>query len=992
MLDKRQSKQELIEDLQTRLHEAEETLRAIRQGEVDAIIVSGPSGDQVFSLFGTESIYRLIVETMKEAAFTLTFDGRILFCNAQFSQFIRCSNSEIVGHNLGEFVAETDKEAASSLLLDVQKESIKRRMVFCGGDGASLPAHISANVLNQPDGASICVVASDLTELENSTELIQQLRMQREGLQLANARTTAVLEQMSDCFAAFDREWRYTHVNPAATSAFRMTRSQLMGKSLWELWPAAYDLPLGVNFRRSMEERKPLQFECFYPEPLNRWFDCRCYPTEEGLATFFSDITDQKQTITDRKRTESILKAQTERLASVLDTQREIARTDTNYKGLLQLVLERMSRLTNAEGASLEIADGEEMVYEAASGIAAGFVGLRLKVAGSLSGRCMTSGELMRSDDTETDPRVDREACRKIGLRSMILVPLRYGNQSYGVLKLMSSCTGGFSESVGDILLMTAEFLSATIARKRAEEALRDSEERLRLLGDNLPDSAVYQYVRSDGAAGRFTYFSAGIEKLNGIRIEDALRDAGTLHGQIPPEYYQRLMTEEARCIHEQSDFDMDVPMRRPDGEVRWMRLRSRPRRMDDGSTVWDGVQMDITARKLADQRLQELTNSLEKRVEERTLELEQRSRQLRQLAADLTLAEQRERQRLAMLLHDGLQQTLAAAKFSLALLERGGDVQERAAAVASLIDDSIETSRSLTAELSPPILHKGGFLPALEWLAKWMQTKHGLTVRLACQEPMQRASEEISVLLFQSVRELLFNIVKHAGVRTADVEVIQLDGQIQVEVADEGAGFDPDELRTREDKSTGMGLFSISERLSYLGGRIEMESAVGKGSRFRLISPYAIMPEQSSEVGKSPKSEISVAVASAEEPDSTARIRVALVDDHMVMRQGLAGLLGAEPDIKIVGEASDGESAVKLVRKIRPDVILMDIGMPGMDGIQATRIIHQEMPEIQIIGLSMFNEGEESAAIRKAGAVAYLIKSGPSEAVIEAIRSCLRK
>jgi DNA-binding NarL/FixJ family response regulator len=109
-------------------------------------------------------------------------------------------------------------------------------------------------------------------------------------------------------------------------------------------------------------------------------------------------------------------------------------------------------------------------------------------------------------------------------------------------------------------------------------------------------------------------------------------------------------------------------------------------------------------------------------------------------------------------------------------------------------------------------------------------------------------------------------------------------------------------------------------------------------------------------------------------------------------MRQGLARLLRAEPDMEIAGEASDGESAIGLVRELRPDVVLMDVSMPGMDGIQATRIIHSELPWIGIIGLSMFQEGEQAAAMRKVGAVDYVTKSGPSEAVIAAIRACVRR
>ena len=119
--------------------------------------------------------------------------------------------------------------------------------------------------------------------------------------------------------------------------------------------------------------------------------------------------------------------------------------------------------------------------------------------------------------------------------------------------------------------------------------------------------------------------------------------------------------------------------------------------------------------------------------------------------------------------------------------------------------------------------------------------------------------------------------------------------------------------------------------------------------------------------------------------------VRIVLVDDHMVMRQGLAGLLRSEPDFEVVGEASDGASAVKLVRELHPHVVLMDVSMPGMNGIDSTKIIHREMPDIRIIGLSMFEEGEQATAMRDAGAAAYLTKSGPSEALIGAIRKCIR-
>jgi len=161
--------------------------------------------------------------------------------------------------------------------------------------------------------------------------------------------------------------------------------------------------------------------------------------------------------------------------------------------------------------------------------------------------------------------------------------------------------------------------------RKRADQALRESEERLRLLGDNIPDSAVYQYVHLAGGGVHFLHFSAGVERLNGVTAEQVMRDAAVLHRQILPEYLEQLREAEAQSARDCSDFDMEVPMRLPSGELRWMQLHSRPRRQPDGRVVWDGVQTDVTARKKAEEALIKLNEELDVRVAERTRELREK-------------------------------------------------------------------------------------------------------------------------------------------------------------------------------------------------------------------------------------------------------------------------------------------------------------------------------------------------------------------------------
>ena len=110
------------------------------------------------------------------------------------------------------------------------------------------------------------------------------------------------------------------------------------------------------------------------------------------------------------------------------------------------------------------------------------------------------------------------------------------------------------------------------------------------------------------------------------------------------------------------------------------------------------------------------------------------------------------------------------------------------------------------------------------------------------------------------------------------------------------------------------------------------------------------------------------------------------LADDHVVVRQGIAKLLGDEPEIEVVGAAGDGQEAVEMAAKLLPDVILMDLSMPKLNGIEATQAIHKEFPQIRIVGISMFEETERAQAIFEAGAVGYLTKSGAAETLVAAV------
>jgi signal transduction histidine kinase len=234
--------------------------------------------------------------------------------------------------------------------------------------------------------------------------------------------------------------------------------------------------------------------------------------------------------------------------------------------------------------------------------------------------------------------------------------------------------------------------------------------------------------------------------------------------------------------------------------------------------------------------------------VAEQALALERSNRQVRALASALTLAEQRERRRISQILHDHVQQMLYGIQMRTYLIgldtpeESKIYIHEHLVEMESLVEEAIQSTRTLTVELSPPVLQSEGLGAAFNWLVNQMGRLYDLQVDLELSQDYQLASEDLRVLVFQLVRELLFNVVKHAQVTHARIVMSLENDQFVVRVEDQGIGFDPAVLEDGERRNTGgFGLYSIRERLGLFGGEVTIASGPGHGTQVVLSLPQSV-------------------------------------------------------------------------------------------------------------------------------------------------------
>ncbi|MHC4630419.1 MAG: PAS domain S-box protein [Planctomycetota bacterium] len=347
--------------------------------------------------------------------------------------------------------------------------------------------------------------------------------------------------------------------------------------------------------------------------------------------------------------------------------------------------------------------------------------------------------------------------------------------------------------------------------RKQAEDALKESEKRFRNLSEAAFEGIAFteKGVLVDANEAFTKIFGYSLEESKGKQVVEL----------VAPEH-RELVTENIRSgyegIYEHKGLHKDGSL--IDLEVHGLSVTYQGREMRLTAI------RDITERKQADQKL------LEDQVK------------LKSLASELSLAEERERRRIATELHDRIGQSLVISKMNLEALrksEYGKKTDETLGEICNSLAQTIADTRTLTFDLSSPILYELGFEVAVaEWLAEEIRDKHGIAIQFEDDGRPKPLDDDIRILLFRDVRELLINVVKHARTDKVKVSIRRVGNKIYVTIEDNGVGFDPAKTASSAAKRAEFGLFSIRQRLEQLGGHLEIESEPGRGCTVTMTAP----------------------------------------------------------------------------------------------------------------------------------------------------------
>jgi CheY-like chemotaxis protein len=374
----------------------------------------------------------------------------------------------------------------------------------------------------------------------------------------------------------------------------------------------------------------------------------------------------------------------------------------------------------------------------------------------------------------------------------------------------------------------------------------------------------------------------------------------------------------------------------------------------------------------------------------------------LRQLSARLLRLQDEERRRIARDLHDTTGQKIAVLSMTLDRLlklvdHHKTDVTDAIVESRSIVTKVGEEIRTLSYLLHPPLLDECGLASAVGWYIEGFTKRSGIHVQVTVDDDLPRFSTDAETALFRVVQESLTNVHRYSGSSRAEIRITRIDNNVHLEVVDHGKGLRAAAAETSPSAapSLGVGIPGMRERIRQLGGQLDVEFRLD-GTRVRASLPLAAETSEDADQEQSPSAGAAVNSVNAaanghgKSPAAEPAKRILIADDHEVMRRGVRGLVESHKEWSVCGEAIEGYEAVSKTRELNPDLLILDIGMPGISGIEAAIQILKEDPMVKIIFFTMHDSPQLMREIANVGARGYVTKARAGNDLVDAVRAVL--
>lgn len=401
---------------------------------------------------------------------------------------------------------------------------------------------------------------------------------------------------------------------------------------------------------------------------------------------------------------------------------------------------------------------------------------------------------------------------RREGVRSLAVVPVRYGDKVVAVLNLGSRTVDEIEQQARSVIETIAAQIGPTVARVQAESAVQASERNFQSLFRSVED-----FLFIGDAKGNLVHMNPVAERRLGYSSDEVRGKSMTI---LHPRSQRKAALATIAAMLSGTVDTCEIPLQARNGTL--IDVETRVVRGEwNGKLALFGISRDVSERRRAER------------------ELKDRQRQLHNLVSQLGVAEETERRRIAHGVHDDIGQLLAICKMQLdgLMIQMKGTVwRDQVDEIRQLIIRLLQVSRSLTFDLASPVLQRFGLKSAVEDLCEKMTERHGLMFSMRATPAAIQLSQASEILVFQAIRELLHNIVKHAGAHHAWVILHRTGNKLVVTVKDDGVGFR--ETRRRGSGTDGLGLHAIQERMHHLGGSFVRESIKPHGARVVITVP----------------------------------------------------------------------------------------------------------------------------------------------------------